>query len=259
MTPELRRFAPGLALALGGLAFAPASQALMFDQDVTNNVIMGSGISNGAWTVDRQQGVELGLRAKQRFPAANVFNSDGAGGYSFAAGNDAGRPLWSFEWSVNTDYDSTSPTGVKLDDLVYRISLDFDASAGTDNFLNFDPINVSFADHSIGDNTTAESAGTEAADATQYAALIADNNLAQNSWRMDFFDGPGFPFDPDADGTYDFLLSAAAPGADVPLASTRISVTVGAGGAVPAPATVALLGIGLLGLGLQQRRRRAYY
>ena len=44
--------------------------AIEFDQNVTNNAIWGSGNSNGGFTTDRNAtlGIELGLRAKTRYP-----------------------------------------------------------------------------------------------------------------------------------------------------------------------------------------------
>ena len=200
-------------LSAGTLASAISTQgAIAYDQNVTANAIYGSGNINGSWAVDQNAltGVELGLRAKQRVPAANIFNSDGLGTYnhSAGAGEAFNRAKWSFEWSINSDYLGTS--GLKLDDLRYVLRIDTDPSAGT-TFLSFDPINginpnsgTVFWDHSIGDNTTGNGAGAEAVSAANYATLIGLNNLAQQSWRPHFF----FPINPNASGTYTFELEA---------------------------------------------------
>ena len=45
-------------------------------------------------------------------------------------------------------------------------------------------------------------------DETNYAASISANNVAQNSWNLDFFDGGTYIFDPNDNGTYDFYLKA---------------------------------------------------
>jgi hypothetical protein len=247
-----------LALAIF-VAFQSASfAAIEFGQNVTSNAIYGGGNDNGSFTTDRNldAGVELGLRAKQRFPPANVFNNSGLDNdYFHAAGNDAGRPLWSFEWSINSNYNGN---GGVLSGLTYLLRLDSDPGVGTD-FLSFDPINSlnpntagGYWDHSIGDNSTGQSAGVEAANAGQYATLISGNNLAQNSWRMDFFFLP-VDFDPNIDGTYTFTLSAiGATGAR--LATTSIDVIVGDGAAVPEPLSFLAWG-GLIGCAAVAARR----
>jgi hypothetical protein len=226
------------------LAASSAHGAIEFDQNVTNNVIYGSGNANGGWTTDRNNGIELGLRAHVRFPLPlNVFNSNGDGTYNHAAGNDAGRPLWSFDWSVNTN--TTGTTGLEVGELTYVLRMDYDPGPGT-LFQTFDPINVPFADHSFGDNTTAEGAGVEAADAAGYATLLATSNLVQQSWRLDFFDSVAFPFDPNLDGVYDFQLEALRGGNTAGV--TSIQVIVGAGAAVP-EATTLVMWVGLASCG----------
>ncbi len=157
-----------LVLAATLVAMLPtSSQALSFDQDVTPDVIMGSGIDNGSWTVDQSNGIEVGLRGKLRHNASgapeNTFNSNGDGTYSFVAGQAFGQSsstaVWSFEWSINSDLSSS---GRNLDDLTYVLGIDSDASLAT-NFSTFDPINMAFADHAIGDNTTGNGGGVSAA------------------------------------------------------------------------------------------------
>jgi hypothetical protein len=228
------------------VAFAGSASALEFDQDVTNEAIFGGGNDNGAFTTDRAAGVEVGLRAKLRHDATgqadNIFNSDGNGGYVFEAGvaptQSFPTAVWSFEWSVNSDYDGTS--GLDLDDLTYTLGM----TSTTGAFITMaDPINVAYADHSIGTNATGNGAGVEAADATEYASLIAGNNLAQNSWKPHWF---ATGFDPTEAGTYTFELTAYNGG--TPVASTNIDVIV-----TPEPGSLALLGLG--GLAMLRRRR----
>ena len=245
---------PAFAIAFS----ASIAGAVTFDQNVTPDVIFGSSNANGGFTVDRNNGIELGLRAKLRHNASgapeNTFNSNGDGTYSFNAGVAPTQTFptaeWSFEWSINSDWDGSS--GWNLDNLVYELAMDSDPSQGT-SFLTFDPINAPFFDHAIGDNSTANGAGSVAADGTEYASLIASNNVAQNSWKPHWFISP---FDPTVDGTYDFYLSASEMGTEV--ARTEMQVIVGQGGAaaVPVPGTLALLGVGLAGLGFVSRKTR---
>jgi len=235
--PVLPRPRLVLLAVLGLLVPAALAYALAFDQDATPDYFAGTGIANGGFTVARSHGVELALRPRVRFNASclpeNTFNSNGDGTYSFdpvardvcAAWTDSNTPEWSFDWSVNTDWDDS--TGTKLDGLTYELSLDADPSPGV-NALVFDPINVPVADHAIGDNTSSDGNNEfVAANAAQYAALIAAYNVAQNSWNYEFFDD-GAPlsfFDPTVDGVYDISLTAFHGKKKV--ASTTIQVLVG--------------------------------
>ena len=230
------------------------AQAVTYNANVTPDVIFGSGNANGSYTVDQANGIELGLRGKLRYNAAglpeNTFNSNGDGTYSFAAGVAPTKAspvaVWSFEWSINSDWNSTDGTGGVLNAYTYLLEIDSDPSLGT-AFSGFDPINLAFADHSIGTNLTLNGGGIEAADAAAYAALISSNNVAQNSWQTQWF-VPSF--DPTVDGTYDFKLSAYSPNGGPAIASTNMQIIVGNGGsAVPdGGSMLALLGTSLLGL-----------
>lgn len=261
-----------VAALAASLAFAGSSQAagLLFDENVTPDVIFGSGNTNGGFTVDRSNGIELGLRGKVRFDAnnlpQNIFNSNGAGTYSFDPGNPPlggggpQTPRWSFEWSINTDFDPLDGLGFNFNALNFLLELDGDPGVGT-NFSSFDPIfdtpPTGFNDHAFGTNATLNGGGTQATDATSYAALIAANNVAQNSWRYDFFTllPTLTAFDPNADGLYTIRLSAF--GDSGLLAATEINVQVGAGATVvPLPATLPLL-LGALGAVAFIRRKRA--
>jgi len=257
----------------GGVSLTAA--ATTFDANVTPDVIFGSGNSNGGFTVDRANGVELGLRAK--IPFVGTRNSNGDGTYSYSIAEQEAAPdsgscpavggCWNFEWTINTDYLGSS--GVKIGDLTYMLQLDFDPSQATD-FLVADPVTpgvpplfAPFFDHSIGNNTTANGAGVEAVDASTYASLIASNNVLQQSWRHAFFPiHPTLTYDPTVDGTYDVVLTAFNSSGSV-VASTSIQVIIGAGrasaGAIPTVSEWGLVVLGVFLLVLAKvcfRRRR---
>jgi hypothetical protein len=235
-----------------------ASATITHNDNITPELIFGSGNINGSFTVDRDNGVEIGLRGKLRHNAAgapeNTFNSNGDGTFSFAAGvaptQSSPTAVWSVEWSINSNFDGSS--GYNLDDLTYQFGRDSDASQGT-NFFAEDIINAPYYDHAIGTNGTANGGGTVAADPGSYASLIAGNNVAQNSWKAHWIVAP---FDPTVDGTYDFYLEAFDGMTSV--SKSQIQIIVGNGGApVPAPAGIALFGLGLLGLGFAKQRKAA--
>ncbi|MBK5919979.1 hypothetical protein CCR80_02860 [Rhodothalassium salexigens] len=251
------------ATACLGLASAGASAST-----VTPDVIFGSGNANGAFTIGTglNGGIELGLRGKLRFNDSNLpentFNYDGVDTYSFDRGtpptgfgfaaNSPTTPVWNFEWSINTDV--TGTTGLALDGLTYELRLDGDPTAGTDFTDSFDLINAAFNDHAIGTNATGNGGGTVASDSADYAALIAQNNVAQNSWNYEFFnDGPAAliqlaSFDPQAIGTYTIQLEAFLNGDSV--AATSIDIRT-----VPMPGALAFFGLGLGAAGVAGLRR----
>ncbi|USG62828.1 VPLPA-CTERM sorting domain-containing protein [Sneathiella marina] len=244
--------ASALVAGAAFLAFN-ANAAIVANTDVTPNAIFGSGNANGGFAVDTQNNVELGLRAKVRFPKENTFPNNGTTTYTFDPGNGPGnptatRPLWNFEWSVNSNVDGRDD-GAALSDYRYLLSIDTDPGVGT-SYITFDPINVPYADNSIGTNSTPQGGGEEAANPLEYAALISENNVAQNSWWLGTFLDP--TFDPNATGIYNFMLEAFSNDG-TRLAKTEMNVEISA---VPLPAALPLYGAGLAALGFMAWRRK---
>lgn len=239
----------GIIMMLVGM---PLFGTIIQNTTVTNNVIYGSGSGNLAWTVDRANGIELGLRSHTRFPVPlDQFNTDGAGTFYFPAGNfgpSGTQPSWNFDWSINSNYLATVG-GPSLSAFTYRLELDTNTSAAVTFAPFFDPINQPCLDNAIGNNGTAASSGASVAcpgGAATYAVLIGSNNLGQNSWRYTFFPGLVPTFDPAVEGIYTIRLSAYS-GANL-FAQTSIDVV-----ATPEPAALGMIGAGLAGLVLLRR------
>ena len=231
-----------VAIALTG----SVSATTVYDTTLANGVIFGSGNANNHFAVDTANNVEIGLRAKVAF-AGSIAPDPGTGVYHFAAGQK-----WNFDWSVNVNVDGLG--SATLDDFTYLMELDGDPGLGTSYFF-FDPINLPYADHALGTNGTIQNpvTGNKAADPGTYLAALASDNVAQNSWRYEFFPIPGY--DVNLDGEYDVRITAFdGTGA---VASQNITVIVGAGAPpIPEPATMTLLGLGLAGLGMRFRKRK---
>ena len=250
MTNLLRTFFGAAMLLVGISSYAGAA-------NVTPGVIFGSGNANGDFTINQQNGIEVGLRAKQRYPAANVFNYDGVDTYTFkagraadtpsGAGQNASRPLWNFEWSINSDFDGTS--GKNLNDNFYTMIVNFTPTGGTTmGAFALDPINVPYADHALGTNLTTSTTKIIANDESEYGTFIDQNNVAQNSWSMHWFDPY---FDPMATGVYNIRLLASGPGGIFADTNINIAIT-----AVPLPAALPLYAAGMAVLGFFGWRRK---
>lgn len=249
-----------LGLTFGLISTLALALPLNGTGNVTPDVIFGSGNANGSFTGVNENGVELGLRGKLRYNLAgnpeNTFNYDGDRTYTFDPINSnapANRSIFNFEFSINSDSDGS--LNRNLNALTYRLDVDIDPSAAINNAFSGDPINVFYADHSLGNNSTANGQGIEAYNfffLSNYSTLTSKNNVAQNSINLGF---NGYTSTPQALGIYTFSLSAFD--GDNLLASTSIDVIIGepTPNSIPVPATLPLL-IGGLGLLAFMRRRQ---
>jgi len=229
---------------------------------INPDTIFGSGNTNGSFTINSDNGIEIGIRGKLRFDTnqqpSPTYNWDGVDTYTFNPndGNPpAGMSMFNFDWSVNSNVDGT---GDNLDAFTYQLSM-FKVDADTGNLAeaySFDMINGVFFDHAIGDNGTGNDAGVEATSALEYGNLISSKNVAQNSWNYGWFDGAGTgPLEGmalDAAGTYVVRITAFDQNSGDELVSTSININI-----VPLP-SAAFAGLGMLGLvgGVRVMRRR---
>ncbi|MGR3782091.1 MAG: PEP-CTERM sorting domain-containing protein [Albimonas sp.] len=267
-----------LAAATVAATAGPAAATITYDTNVTPNVqlLYGTGNANEAFTADRANGIEVGLRGKLRYGPSGtplaVYNSDGNGLYEFDPSDGvapSNRSLFSFDWSVNVDYDGS--TAKFLDDFSYLLEIDFDPSAAVGtvegvDLVSFDPISVgtpSAWDHGLGTNASTSPTVSKQYVATDfggglgltYAQAVEARSVAQNSWNLGFFNPSGFI--PQTEGLYTITLSVFGDGV-TPLASSSIDIRYGdVPQPVPVPAALPLMGAGLAALAFLARRRRA--
>lgn len=206
---------PALALVCG------TAQAASSYGDLANpGVYFGAGNVNGNFTIGTDNGIELGLRAKNRATGALL---DGSSGTYFAdPGHYAGggsKAQWNYEFSFNLSGFSDN------EGLSFLLGVDHDPSAGT-AYTWVD------ARTYFGDNATRGSS-------------------FQNSQNVGFRSTPGGAFDVDQNGLYSFVLEVRAANDNL-LGSTSMNVQVGA---VPEPETYALMLAGLGVIGFASRRR----
>lgn len=247
----MKRLVASLTIAIvvaiiGFLGFTPNVNAIEFEQDRV--AIFGSGNPNGSWVIDSnvQEGVEVGLRAKNR--TDGTMPNNGAGEFHFPTGvtPSTTRALWNLEYLANVNMFGL--TGRVLSDIGLLMEVDLDPSQGQ-NFLSY-PLLFVHTDSSLGDNTTLNGQGVEDGNFGAW-------NIAQGSQNITFFPFLGDPF---LDATYDYRLSAYELDGSL-LASTSIRVVVGEGGGpakgVPdGGTTIAMLGLVLTGLGLARRKMK---
>ncbi len=217
---------------------------------VTPDVIYGSGNANGGFTGQTNNNIEVGLRAHQRYPAANIYNYNGINTYVFDSTvltNPTNRSGFNFDWSVNVDQSGTS--GAVLADFDYLFYWDTDKTTTT-AYSVMDPFNTPGAyDHSLGTNATGNGGGIESISNANLLANMLNYNVAQQSWNLGF----GFSTDPDAPGQYGFKFEVLGKGTQRVLSSAEILVTVTP---VPLPAALPLAAAAFGMLGFVSHRRR---
>lgn len=258
-----------LTTATAAALALPASMAgAVTYGDVNPGIIMGTGITNGSFTIDRDNPFgEVALRAKLRYDdngdPQNIFNHQGNGNYlmpsgSPTAGSQTAR--WNFEFSINSDYPDGPPVDYNLGAATYELGLDGDPTAGT-NFLTFDLIHDgTYFDHAISSNFPDADGVHVAGDGATYDDLISSYNVAQNSWNYSFFLTDQLAgFDPNASGQYTIYLKGFDGNGDL-VANSEINVFVGDSrpSPVPLPASALLLLSAFGGLGaLSFSRKRS--
>jgi len=213
--------------AAASAAFAlAASSAAHADGVVTNadlaspGVYFGSGNPNGAFVVDTESGIEIGLRSKisgvhpQITPVGDV--------YDIPLGD-----TFNFDYSFNPDVGGSEASIAGLTQLIT-------VSDAFGFFTSYDPT----ASSPVGDN--AIHAGTPGA--------------FQNSEKISFHFLDGAGYDPNKNDTF-HVTYTVSNSAGTPVLAVQNVVNIGAG-AVPEPASWALMIFGFGGAGAMLRRRR---
>jgi len=149
------------------LTLSESNATVEFNRNVYPEVIFGSGNTNGSFTTNHANGIEIGLRAKA--PNVSQVNSAGDARYLCTLAdtdhdnNSATPNRWNFDRAINTDFDESN--GSELDEYTYELAMDADPGPGT-SYLVFDPVTATdatpFYNHSLGDNNTGNGQGVEA-------------------------------------------------------------------------------------------------
>jgi hypothetical protein len=232
-------------IGLVAIIFAPNAKAnVTFDANLLSpnassapGWYNGTGNPNGGFTVDSENGIELGLRAKIRKSPNVIHSSNNI--YIVPTGTDnvnIPRATWNYEFSI--DLQPLGSGSLTLADITAALQIT-DLTTGATNTVN--PLTYWGDDSGFGSTGKTVPEGP-----TQWGA--------QNSENAQFADFPlnsKEAYDINAQRSYQFILSVSQ-GATL-LASDTIIVDA----VTPEPKLIGLLGMAMAGLFLVAHRRKA--
>ncbi len=225
----------GIALAAAALTAslgASAAPTLTFNDNVGSPGIYASFAFNGNWSIGRENGIELALRAKNRETFALIDGTLGT--YQVDPGLYLGvgpKAKWNYEFSVNS---SAYQGGI----LTYLLSVDHDPSVGM-NFSTADPL-ILWTDNFVPPSASGP---------------LDFSDGFQNSQNVGFPDTPGGAFNVGQEGLYAFKLEAFDGTRLVDSVSMMVKVGDNVPAQIPEPGTLSLAMGAIAGLTFIRRRK----
>lgn len=161
------------------------------DTEVNAGIKYGDGIDDGEWVTAERLGIQIGLRATDRYDGLlDVTGTRGnrVGVYEVTTGEDRGGAEWNYEWSVDLSGGEHNAAGRTLDDYDLVLRQDFTEQSLYENV---------FPGFGLGYAPVLLPMPQICANVTSVATLC------QQSWNPVF---GNTDFDVDAEGTYNLKL-----------------------------------------------------
>jgi len=190
--------ASGPGQVLIGVDASDWDSSIALDPDNGIFPIGGAGQINGEFTVAERNGIQIGLRAQERFvgPLVAVPNQNNKVGLYEAASGGGATATWNYDWHVDLRHAQGVAKGTTLVD--YELTLD--TNIATDLFVGPVPIDLTFG------------------------GLVPGNTVLYQASQNPVFGND--QFDPSVPGTYQFVLTLTPKTFNGPPLQVTIQVNV---------------------------------